>query len=78
MTMAPSCCAPSILHAEACAIYHAGTRHDAAAAGFDDDAIYAEVVRPIGEWLIPMQQLMREEALAAFREWKSDAGRIQY
>ena len=60
------------------AIYHAGTRHDAAAAGFDDAAIYDEVTRPAAQRAIPIRQMMREEALAAFREWQSDSGRVPY
>ncbi len=71
-------CLAAICWARIGAIYHAGTRHDAAAAGFDDEAIYVEVARPPGERSIPMRQLMREDALAAFREWQSDAGRIPY
>jgi tRNA(Arg) A34 adenosine deaminase TadA len=71
-------CLAAICWARIGAIYHAGTRHDAAAAGFDDEAIYAEVTRPVGNRSIPMMQLMRDEALAAFREWQSDAGRVPY
>ncbi len=71
-------CLAAICWARISGIYHAGTRHDAAAAGFDDAAIYAEVMLPIAQRAIPLRQLMREEALAAFREWQSDAGRVPY
>jgi guanine deaminase len=71
-------CLAAICWARIGAIYHAGTRNDAADAGFDDAAIYAEVARPAGERVIPLTQLMREDALAAFGEWKADAGRVPY
>ena len=71
-------CLAAICWARISGIYHAGTRHDAAAAGFDDEAIYSEVARPVSERSIPMRQLMRDEALAAFREWNSDSGRTPY
>ena len=71
-------CLAAICWARIGAIYHAGTRHDAAAAGFDDAAIYAEVMRSAADRTIPIHQLMREEALAAFREWQADAGRVPY
>jgi len=59
-------------------VYYANTRKDAAKIDFDDDFIYAEVVRPISKRKLPMRQLMRKEALVAFKEWKNKADRVRY
>jgi guanine deaminase len=50
-------------------VVFAATRADAAAAGFDDAAIYEELSRPPFERKLPMQQLMRERAQEVFSEW---------
>lgn len=59
-------------------VYYANTRKDAAAIDFDDDFIYREIPRPIGKRKLPMRQLMRAEALTAFREWKEKADKVKY
>lgn len=51
-------------------IYFANSKEDAAAIGFDDAFLYEELSRNLAERKIPAEQLMREEALAAFREWE--------
>jgi guanine deaminase len=59
-------------------VYYANTRKDAAAIEFDDDFIYREVPLPIAKRSLPMKQLMRKEALAAFVEWKNKADKVKY
>jgi guanine deaminase len=59
-------------------VYYGNTRADAAAIEFDDDFIYAEIPLPIAERKLPMKQLLRKEALAAFVEWKNKADKIRY
>jgi tRNA(Arg) A34 adenosine deaminase TadA len=59
-------------------VYYANTRTDAARIGFDDDFIYKEIPLPIAKRKLPMKQLMREEALAAFTEWKKKPDKIRY
>ena len=59
-------------------IFYAGTRRDAAAAGFDDDWIYREVARPVSRRKIPMKELSRTEALKVFAEWKRKPDKIRY
>ena len=54
------------------------THKDAAEAGFDDSLIYSQFKVPAGERRIPMSGLMREEALACFREWERKTDRIAY
>ena len=51
---------------------------DASKIGFDDSSIYREISRPHSERGIPMIQMMREEALAAFRDWEEKANKIPY
>jgi tRNA(Arg) A34 adenosine deaminase TadA len=51
-------------------VFYGNTRADAAAIGFDDDFIYREMPLPPGQRAIEMRQLLPEEALATFREWR--------
>src|ERR1700742_4603265 len=59
-------------------VYYANTRKDAAKIDFDDDFIYREVPLPIKKRKLPMRQLLRKEALAAFQEWENKADKIRY
>jgi tRNA(Arg) A34 adenosine deaminase TadA len=59
-------------------IYFAGTRRDAAAAGFDDDFLYREVARPVARRKVPMKELLRGEAREVFAEWKNKPDKIRY
>jgi len=60
------------------AVYYANTKEDAASIGFDDALIYRELALKPGQRSIPMEQLMRDEALAAFRAWEKAPGKISY
>jgi len=59
-------------------VYFGNLAADAAKIGFDDSAIYAEITQPHAEREIPMIQMMREEASAAFRAWEQHPGKIRY
>jgi tRNA(Arg) A34 adenosine deaminase TadA len=59
-------------------MYYAGTRHDAAAIGFDDDFLYREITLPVSRRKISMKQLLRSEALAVFAEWNARPDKIRY
>ena len=59
-------------------IYFASLAEDAARSGFDDSAIYAEIAKPRAQRQIPMIQMMRDEALSAFRAWEENPGKISY
>ena len=59
-------------------IYFASLAEDAAKSGFDDSAIYVEIAKPHAQRQIPMIQMMREEALTAFRAWEENPGKIPY
>ena len=71
-------CLGAIYWARPDRIYFANSRDDAAKAGFDDLFIYDELPKMVSERSIPTQQVMREEALAAFREWEQKQDKIQY
>jgi guanine deaminase len=59
-------------------IYYASSADDAAASGFDDEFIYRELSKEPGERRIPMVQVMRQKALAAFEAWRAFEGRVEY
>jgi len=71
-------CLSAIYWARFKKVYYANTRKDAARIQFDDDFIYREVALPISRRKIPMKQLLRSEALVAFKEWKNKADKIRY
>lgn len=71
-------CIGAIYWARPAKIYFGSTRQDAAKIGFDDSLIYNEITKSIWKRKIPMIQCMREEALAAFREWQEKADKIAY
>ena len=60
------------------AVHMACLRSDAAAAGFDDEAIYAELTRDLGDRSLSFVQEGREEGLEAFRLWNEKPDRIPY
>jgi guanine deaminase len=71
-------CLGAIYWARPNRVYFGNTASDAAAIGFDDSFIYQQLEVPLSERTIPMVQLLREEALAAFREWERKSDRIPY
>jgi guanine deaminase len=71
-------CLGAIYWARIDKVYFGNLAGDAAKIGFDDSAIYLEITQPHSEREIPMIQMMREEALAAFRAWEENPGKIRY
>ena len=71
-------CLGAIYWARIGKVYFGNLAEDAAKIGFDDSAIYGELTQPHLEREIPMIQMMREEALAAFRAWEENPGKIPY
>ncbi|MFT5050431.1 MAG: guanine deaminase [Chlamydiales bacterium] len=71
-------CLSAALWARVDRIVYAGTRDDAAAAGFDDRAFYAEVSAPASERSLPMTEFMRTEAREPFALWTARADRTAY
>ncbi|HXM65580.1 MAG TPA: nucleoside deaminase [Candidatus Acidoferrum sp.] len=71
-------CLGAIYWARFSRIYFANADEDASKIGFDDSMIYRELAQPHSQRKIPMIQMMREEALAAFRAWESKPNKIAY
>lgn len=71
-------CLGAIYWARPDRVFFGATAEDAAAAGFDDSFIYQELRREPSHRKIPMTPIMREDALAAFRAWRAQSGRIDY
>ena len=71
-------CLSAIYWARLDRVFYANTREDAARVAFDDEFLYREVALPIAERQLPMRQLLREEALAAFAEWQAKPDRVAY
>src|ERR1051325_6666877 len=71
-------CLAAIYWARIDRVFYAGTRADAADAGFDDDFLYREIPLPIEARKLPMTALLRPEAQNVFREWKAKPDKIPY
>ena len=71
-------CLAAIYWARLKKVYYANTRKDAAKIAFDDDWLYREVAAPIPRRKLPMQQLLRPEALKVFAEWVAKPDKISY
>ena len=71
-------CLGAIYWSRAERLLFAGTRADAAQAGFDDDLIYREFALPSASRTLSTAQLLRDESLVAFREWSSSPTRRRY
>jgi tRNA(Arg) A34 adenosine deaminase TadA len=71
-------CMGAIYWARPRAVFFANTRDDAAAIGFDDRFIYDEFSVAHADRRIPMQQILRGEALEAFRVWSETPKKVPY
>ena len=59
-------------------IFYGNTKDDAKAINFDDSFIYDEIAKPYAQRAIPLKNIMREEALSAFRMWAESEDKIEY
>jgi len=71
-------CMAAIYWARPARVYFATTAEDAARSGFDDDFIGKELRLPSSQRKIPMTQIMRDEALAAFPLWEQKPDKVKY
>jgi guanine deaminase len=71
-------CLGAIYWARIDRIYFGNVAADASNIGFDDSFIYHEFARPLPQRSIPIEQMMREQAMAAFRAWQEKPNKIQY
>jgi tRNA(Arg) A34 adenosine deaminase TadA len=71
-------CLSAIYWARIRSVFYGNTRKDAAKIAFDDAKIYHEVGLPIRRRELVMKPLLRDEALAAFKEWEKKVDKIPY
>jgi tRNA(Arg) A34 adenosine deaminase TadA len=73
-----SMCLGAIYWARIDKVVFANTTSDAQKIGFADSLIYDEISRPPEERNIEFRQLLREEALKAFKAWEESENKIEY
>lgn len=71
-------CLGAIYWARLDRLYFAGTKTDAAEAGFDDAFIYDELPLPVHERRLPTETMLRDEVLAPFDLWKAKDDKVEY
>lgn len=71
-------CAGAIAWARVSRVRYAGTRDDAAAAGFDDARLWAEMSRPPAGCSVPAERLLEAEGSGPFDAWAAKPDRTRY
>lgn len=71
-------CLGALYRARPAKIYYANTRADAAAIGFDDNMMYEEMTLPLYQRKIPLEQILRDEALESFQLWQNKQDKTLY
>jgi len=71
-------CLGAIYWARPARIFVAGTREDAAAAGFDDELFYGEIEKPNDDRQLKMESLLREESQKVFESWLQKPDKVEY
>jgi tRNA(Arg) A34 adenosine deaminase TadA len=71
-------CMGAIYWARPSRVWFAATRQDAAAIGFDDSFIYDQLSLAPSDRALPMQSILREQALAAFEAWRQKPDKAAY
>lgn len=59
-------------------IFYGNTKQDAEDINFSDKFIYDELALPMTERRVPAVNIMREEALEAFRDWENKSDKVEY
>ncbi len=71
-------CLSAIYWARLDRLVYAGTKDDAARAGFDDAFIYRELALPPSERHLRSSEELNDEALAAFEAWRKKTDKVEY
>ena len=71
-------CLGAIYWARPAKLFYANSKEDATAINFDDQFIYEEIAKPIAERKLFTQQILREEALEAFKKWSESSIKKDY
>lgn len=71
-------CLSAIYWAHLDRLFYAGTKADAADAGFDDDFIYHELALKPAERKLSSSQLLQDEAAEVFKLWDETSEKTKY
>ncbi len=71
-------CLAAIYWAHIDRIYFGNSKTDARNIHFDDAFIYEEIMLPLDERKLPSTQILREEALDAFKKWTAKEDKMEY
>jgi len=71
-------CLGAIYWARPDKLYYANSKEDAAAIQFDDQFIYEEIAKPVDQRKLFTQQILREEAMEAFKKWSESPNKMEY
>ena len=71
-------CLGAIYWARLDRMYYGNTKTDAKNIGFDDSFIYDELALPRSERSLHSEEMMRDEALNAFRMWEQKSDKTEY
>jgi tRNA(Arg) A34 adenosine deaminase TadA len=71
-------CLGAIYWAHLDKLFFAGTRIDAAKAGFDDEFIYTELTLPPEKRHLPSENIQQTQAIDIFKYWTSKENKIEY
>jgi len=71
-------CLSAIYWSRAERIVFSATRHDAAAADFDDELLYRELALPLAQRALPTEHIAHPDALKPFLDWKAHESRLTY
>lgn len=71
-------CLGAIYWARLDKIYFANTKADAKEINFDDSFIYEEISLSYNKRKVETKQILREEALIAFTDWKKKDDKVKY
>ncbi|MBS1752628.1 MAG: nucleoside deaminase [Ferruginibacter sp.] len=71
-------CLGAIYWARPAKLYYANTKEDAAFINFDDKFIYEEIALPVEKRKLFTKQILRSEALEAFKKWEQSTIKKDY
>ena len=71
-------CLGAIYWARPAKLFYANSKEDATAINFDDQFIYEEIAKPIAARKLFTKQILREEALEAFKKWSESTNKTGY
>lgn len=71
-------CLGAIYWARLDKVYYGNNKTDAKNIGFDDSFIYDELDLPIDKRTIPFKQILKDDAIEAFKNWEEKSDKVEY